>query len=202
MKRLFLTTTLVACLGFAVSAQAQTSPPVGGSDAKGNAPLKTAHTVNDGSAKPGANSFTEGQARQHILNSGYTTVTGLTKGKDGVWRGMATRNGAQMSVAMDFKGNVTDVSSTAAAGGGAAPMTGEGGKSGVGMNGAETVSSASAAGDTMQGSRRHHHHRRHHHRGRACAHPGVNGVACSGVSTLRSGVSDKEEHALQAGAHP
>ena len=103
-------------LGSAAFAQ---SPPVGGPDAKGNAPLKHMHTVNDGSAKPGANSFTQGQAQQHIVNSGYTDVTGLTKGKDGVWRGMASHNGAQVNVAMDFKGNVTE----AAGGTGAGAMT-------------------------------------------------------------------------------
>ena len=105
MNKTILVSALALSLGLGSAALAQ-SPPVGGPDAKGNAPLKHMHTVNDGSAKPGANSFTQGQARQHILNSGYTDVTGLTKGQDGVWRGMATHNGAQVNVAMDFKGNV------------------------------------------------------------------------------------------------
>ncbi len=107
MNKTILVSTLALSLGLGSTAFAQ-SAPVGGPDAKGNAPLKHMHTVNDGSAKPGANSFTEGQARQHIVNSGYSDVTGLAKGQDGVWRGRASHNGAQVDVAMDFKGNVTE----------------------------------------------------------------------------------------------
>ena len=127
MKKTLLASALALSMGFGPmalgSAAFAQSPPVGGPDAKGNAPLKHMHTVNDGSAKPGANSFTEGQARQHIVNSGYSDVTGLTKGKDGVWRGMASHNGAQVNVAMDFKGNVTEASGGAGASAGAISST-------------------------------------------------------------------------------
>ena len=94
-----------ALLSLGGAALAQES---GGPDAKGNAPLKAPHTVDDGAPKAGANSFTRGQARQHILNSGYDSVSSLTKGADGVWRGMATKGGAPVPVALDFKGNVTE----------------------------------------------------------------------------------------------
>ena len=77
-------------------------------DAKGNAPIKQAHTVDDGGAKPGANSFTQGQAKQHILNSGYASVSDLTKGSDGIWRGVAMKGGQNVNVALDFKGNVSE----------------------------------------------------------------------------------------------
>jgi hypothetical protein len=103
MKNTFLLAGVLS-LGLvgAAAAQSATSP------AKGNAPVKPAHTVNDGAAKAGRNSFTEEQAREHIAKSGYTNVTGLTKGSDGVWRGHASKaGGAPVSVAMDFKGNVT-----------------------------------------------------------------------------------------------
>ena len=192
-----------ASLGSAAYAQ---SPPVGGPDAKGNAPLKHMHTVNDGSAKPGANSFTEGQARQHILNSGYSDVSGLAKGQDGVWRGMATHNGAQVNVAMDFKGNVTE------AGGGTGAITSENGASGAGgMNGGGNgdtggMAAGGAAAGRMAGgamAMHHHHHMRRHHHGRGhCANPGPNGAACSGVDTNGNGISDREERAIQSGAHP
>lgn len=98
--------TLVAALGLAGGAFAQPSGSHG-SDAKGNAPVKAPHTVDDGSARRGANSFTEGQARQHILNSGYSSISGLAAGSDGVWRGTATKDGTAQKVALDFKGNVT-----------------------------------------------------------------------------------------------
>ena len=55
----------------------------------------------------GANSFTEGQARARIEKDGYTNVTGLTKDDKGVWRGKAMRGGKQVSVSLDFQGNVT-----------------------------------------------------------------------------------------------
>ena len=95
---------LAAALGLSTVAQAQ---PSDGPAAKGNAPLKAAHTVDDGQAKHGANSFTQGQAQTHIEKAGFTGVSGLMKGDDGVWRGMAMRGGASVAVAMDFKGNVT-----------------------------------------------------------------------------------------------
>ena len=198
-------------MGLCSTAFAQ-SPPVGGPDAKGNAPLKHMHTVNDGSAKPGANSFTEGQARQHILNSGYTDVTGLAKGKDGVWRGMASHNGSQVNVAMDFKGNVTEASG----GAGASAMSssssqttsampaGGGDQGGMAAGGA-AAGGAAAGGAAVGAMAMHHHHHmhpHHHHQGGRCANPGPNGVACSGVDSTGNGVSDKEKNAMQAGAHP
>jgi hypothetical protein len=54
-----------------------------------------------------SNSFTEGQARGHIENAGYTDVSGLTKSPDGLWTGMAKKGGKAVSVAVDFKGAVT-----------------------------------------------------------------------------------------------
>ena len=93
----------LALSGYA-SAQTQQSPD----EAKGNPAIKQQHTVDDGAAKPGANSFTEKQAKKHILNSGYTSVSDLTKGSDGIWRGVATKGGQQIKVALDFKGNVSE----------------------------------------------------------------------------------------------
>jgi hypothetical protein len=55
----------------------------------------------------GANSFTEGQAKARIENEGYTNVSGLAKDDKGVWRGTALRGGKQVSVSLDFQGNVT-----------------------------------------------------------------------------------------------
>lgn len=60
-----------------------------------NAPLK------------GANSFTEGQAKDRILAAGYTNVSGLKKDADGIWRGTASKTGlmtdAQSGVAVETK---------------------------------------------------------------------------------------------------
>jgi hypothetical protein len=56
---------------------------------------------------PASNSFTEGQAKGHIENAGYSNVTGLAKTPDGMWTAKATKDGKSMDVAVDFKGAVT-----------------------------------------------------------------------------------------------
>lgn len=54
---------------------------------------------------PGANSFTEGQAKSLEAN-GYTAVTGLKKDDNGVWKGSAMSAGAQVNVSVDYRGNI------------------------------------------------------------------------------------------------
>jgi hypothetical protein len=54
----------------------------------------------------GANSFTEGQAKDRIVAAGFTSVSSLAKDGDGVWRGSAIKDGKSVKVAIDFKGNV------------------------------------------------------------------------------------------------
>ena len=96
-----LTTMLLGTVVLAAPVLAQNAP------AKNNAAIKTAHTVDDGGARRGANSFTERQAREHIAKSGFTNVSTLTKDKDGVWRGTAKKGGRTVHVGLDFKGNVS-----------------------------------------------------------------------------------------------
>ena len=55
----------------------------------------------------GANSFTEGQARNRIEAAGFTGVDQLQKDDQGIWRGRAQRNGQQVSVSLDYQGNVS-----------------------------------------------------------------------------------------------
>ena len=55
----------------------------------------------------GANSFTEAQAKDRIEKAGYSQVTALMKGSDGVWQGKAMQGGKSVDVMLDFKGNVT-----------------------------------------------------------------------------------------------
>jgi hypothetical protein len=55
---------------------------------------------------PGANSFTESQARDRIEASGYTAVTGLKKDEQSIWRGTAMEGGKPITIALDYKGNV------------------------------------------------------------------------------------------------
>jgi protein CpxP len=60
-----------------------------------------------GGLSPGANSFTEAQARSRLLAHGYSQVSALSKDQEGVWRGSATRNGRQVHVGLDYKGNIS-----------------------------------------------------------------------------------------------
>jgi hypothetical protein len=55
---------------------------------------------------PGANSFTEAQARDRIAAAGFQDVKNLKKDDQGVWRGMARKGDQQVNVALDFRGNV------------------------------------------------------------------------------------------------
>jgi putative membrane protein len=55
---------------------------------------------------PGANSFTEAQAKSRIEDAGYSNVSDLAKDQNGIWRGQANKDGKSLAVALDYKGNV------------------------------------------------------------------------------------------------
>jgi len=75
--------------------------------ASGNSNQAVATTdANAPAPAKGANSFTEGQAKSRIADNGFANVSDLKKDDDGVWRGRAQKNGSQVSVWLDYKGNV------------------------------------------------------------------------------------------------
>ena len=59
-----------------------------------------------GAVEPGANSFTEAQARSRIEAQGFSNISELSKDDQGVWRGKAQRDGKSIDVAIDYKGTV------------------------------------------------------------------------------------------------
>jgi hypothetical protein len=89
-------------LGSAIAQNATTNsskaPPA---VATGNADSKTS-----AAPVPGANSFTEAEARNRIESRCYTNVTGLKKDSQSVWRGTAMKDGKPVNVALDYQGNV------------------------------------------------------------------------------------------------
>lgn len=94
--------------GVVPSAPAATAP---GSVLKPGTPDSTATAPIVPKAVPGApvagaNSFTESQAKARIEANGYTNVTALKKDDQSIWRGTATKGGKQVSVALDYQGNV------------------------------------------------------------------------------------------------
>ena len=91
--------TSIFCAFVSTSALAQTSTtspkPAPSAPADANAPL------------PGANSFTEGQAKSRLEANGYSNIGALKKDDNGVWKGTATHSGAQVNVSVDYRGNIT-----------------------------------------------------------------------------------------------
>jgi len=91
-----------------VTAPADTSAkPLTTTDATTVKRVDQANATAPAGAVPGANSFTESQARSRLEKNGYSQVSGLTKGDDGIWRGAATKNGSSVHVTVDYKGNIS-----------------------------------------------------------------------------------------------
>ena len=87
---------IVALVGLS-SAEAQTTP---------TSP-STAPVAKDANAPvPGANSFTEAQAKERMEKAGFTQVSGLKKDDQGIWRASAKQGEKQVTVTVDFRGNV------------------------------------------------------------------------------------------------
>jgi hypothetical protein len=107
MHRFFAMAVAAALSSAAVSgaAMAQNAAPVANHDA-GTPAVATSNANNPGAPVAGANSFTRSQALSRIERAGYSHVTGLVKDKDGIWRGIASRAGETVHVALDYQGNV------------------------------------------------------------------------------------------------
>lgn len=101
MQRLF--TALLFSVA-ATAAMAQTTAPV--TNDTGNAAVATSGSNNTAMPAAGANSFTEDQAKSHIAAKGYTSISALTKDKDGIWRGTGMKDSMSHDVALDYQGNV------------------------------------------------------------------------------------------------
>jgi hypothetical protein len=63
--------------------------------------------ADEGAPFKGANSFTEGQAKDRAIAHGSVdSVSDLKKDDDGIWRGTASQGGKSVQIAVDYKGNV------------------------------------------------------------------------------------------------
>ena len=101
----------------AIAAIALFAAPVFAQDIRAAAPaqpvnpaVKGMHENNSATPVPGANSFTEAQAKSQIEAKGYTQVAGLKKDANGIWRGTAMKNGTSQEVSVDYQGNVNAAS--------------------------------------------------------------------------------------------
>src|SRR5689334_7231761 len=68
-------------------------PVVAASEEPRNPAVDTTPTTGDGGQTPGANSFTEAQARGAIESAGYSEVGSLTQNEQGLWQGVAHKEG-------------------------------------------------------------------------------------------------------------
>ena len=82
-------------------------PVVSTSEAPRNDAVDTTPKADPAAQTPGANSFTEAQARSAIEGAGYTDVGALTQDAQGIWKGQASKGGAKTTVSVDYKGAVT-----------------------------------------------------------------------------------------------
>jgi hypothetical protein len=69
--------------------------------------VATPSSTNPTAPVEGRNSFTEAQARSRIAKAGFTNISALTKGEDGVWRAMAKKAKESHRVSLDYQGNIT-----------------------------------------------------------------------------------------------
>lgn len=96
MRKLVITSVLATLVSLGANAQTSTtSPAPAPAPADTNAPL------------PGANSFTEGQAKSRLEANGFSAVGELKKDDNGVWKGTATHGGQKVTVSVDYRGNIT-----------------------------------------------------------------------------------------------
>ncbi len=98
---------LAACGQKTAEGDKTAGPVVSGSETPRNEAVNTTPNAAEAGPTPGANSFTEAQAKSAIESAGYTAVGALTQDANGVWMGKATKDGAEKTVSVDYKGAVT-----------------------------------------------------------------------------------------------
>lgn len=99
------TSLLIAALlslGGAGLSEAQTAPAPDQPATTGTA----AHGAVGEKLEPGANSFTEVQVKERFAKMGFGEVKDLKKDDQGIWHGKAVHAGKEVSIGMDYKGNV------------------------------------------------------------------------------------------------
>jgi hypothetical protein len=101
--------TLLSACGQESIAQAddKQGPVVAASEAPRNAAVDTTAGGGEPGPTPGANSFTEAQAKGAIESAGYAVVGPLTQDANGIWMAQATKDGASANVTVDYKGAVS-----------------------------------------------------------------------------------------------
>ncbi|WP_037082757.1 hypothetical protein [Neorhizobium vignae] len=102
MKKIIFAAALLGAS--TVVALAQTTPAP---NANGNTPaVATPDSKNVTAPVEGANSFTEGQAKDRIEKAGFSGVKDLKKDDKGIWTAAGMKDGKAVKIALDYQGNV------------------------------------------------------------------------------------------------
>lgn len=102
MKKTILAAALVGASSLA--AFAQTAPAT---TPNGETPAVVTPDASNATAPvEGANSFTEGQAKERIEKAGYSEVKALKKDDKGIWMAEGIKDGKATMIALDYQGNV------------------------------------------------------------------------------------------------
>lgn len=99
---------LTLLIGTATLVSAVAQQPTANPNAPSNPAVSTPSTPSAATPAPGANSFTETQAKTRLESHGFLGVSSLVKDKDGIWRGTATKAGRSVNVGVDYQGNVVE----------------------------------------------------------------------------------------------
>lgn len=97
-----LLSAAIASLAIASSAFAQNAPNTPRTPVAPPSPAVTQPNL----PSPGANSFTETQAKSRIEAGGYANVSALKKDEKGIWHGTAMKDGKAVQVSLDTEGKV------------------------------------------------------------------------------------------------
>lgn len=107
------TTILAVCAAGLLAACSQgepnnaEGPVVAAAEGPMNTPVDTTPTTGETTQTPGANSFTEAQARGAMEGAGYTDIGPLTQNEQGLWQAEGAKAGTRSTVSVDYKGAVT-----------------------------------------------------------------------------------------------
>jgi hypothetical protein len=102
MTKLLLAAAFVGASTLGAFAQTSTAPATDGDTPA----IATPDDKNATAPVEGANSFTEDQAKERLVEAGYADVTGLKLDDKGVWRGTGMKDGKSVNLALDFQGNI------------------------------------------------------------------------------------------------
>jgi hypothetical protein len=103
MKPFIVATVLLAAGGSAYAQSSDTTM----TDVKKPA-VATPNTTNRNAPVPGANSFTEAQAKSRLEDDGYSHITDLKLDENGIWVAKAQKDGDEVDVTLDYQGNIRE----------------------------------------------------------------------------------------------